>query len=71
MSDAADDTPPFLAPFWWNYQMETGSIGKVMGCLNTGWYGLFFLNDNGEMMAKCFDLFGWDVKAKYDEPIAA
>ena len=58
MSDA-DNTPPLFAPMWWNAFMESSSIGAVTSCVSYGMWGLFWLNDNGEFMAKCFDLGKW------------
>lgn len=70
MSDA-ENAPPLFAPAWWNYFMESYSIGSTFFCIYAGYWGLFWLNDNGEFMSKCFDLGGWRVKAVYDEPISA
>lgn len=52
MSDAAVDltTPPFLAPVIWNYMLEMMSSMTIISCAMYGAYGLFWLNDNGEMM---------------------
>ena len=69
MSDAAVDltTPPFLAPVIWNYMLEIMSSFTIISCAMFGSYGLFWLNDNGEMMEKCYVMYGGTLPT-YDTP---
>ena len=50
-----DDTPEgFLQPLIWNLILYAMSAGKLYFCNMVGMWGLFWLNDNGVMQAKCF-----------------
>ena len=68
MSDAVDDTPPFLGAQMWNYFVEAMNFGRMNFILSWGQYGLFWLNDNGEMAAKMMQLMGDTFNIEY-EPI--
>jgi len=45
-----------LQPLIINILLYFYSVGKLMGCNAVGAWGLFFLNDNGEMQEKCFNV---------------
>ena len=71
MSSEADlSVPPFLEPQVYNFGEELKSLGTWMVCLVFGGWGLFWLNDNGEAMEKCFKLFGGTLPV-YDQPPSA
>jgi|TARA_B110000305_G_C19208879_1_gene524840 hypothetical protein len=42
-----------LMNFFWNWLVYAISVGKLIGCNNVGLWGLFWYNDNGEMMNNC------------------
>ena len=60
MSDA-NNTPPFLGNEVWNYFMENIAIFKLLAANYIGLANCFWLNDNGEFMAKMFTLEDWKV----------
>ena len=66
MSDA-DNTPPFLGAELWNYFLENSAMGNLTTSLMIGFLNCFWLNDNGEMMAKWFELGKWEVLPIWDK----
>ena len=42
-----------LLPIW-NFIVYFVSVGKLWGCNQLGGWGLFWFNDNGEMMNACY-----------------
>ena len=53
IGDAVKDY--LLFPWLWNMFMWYAQFGMLLGCSNIGVWGLFFYNDNGEMMQACFE----------------
>lgn len=43
----------FLMMFFWNWGIYFLSVGKLLGCNAIGIWGLFWYDDNGEMMNNC------------------
>ena len=43
----------FLMNIFWNFFVYYIQVGKLMGCNYIGLWGLFWFNDNGEMMNEC------------------
>jgi hypothetical protein len=70
MSDA-DNAPPLFAPFAWNFLLELNAVGTILLNNFVGGYGLWFLNDNGEMMAKCYEMVNWKLLPVWDEAPSA
>ena len=52
--EIADANGFFLDVWVWNWLLWFMSAGKLIGCSNIGLIGLLFLNDDGEMTARCF-----------------
>ena len=69
-SEADLSTPPFLQPGIWNASLQFMAIGKFFACAFFGGQGLFWLNDNGEALQKCWDVVGGSLPV-YDEPPSA
>ena len=57
----------FLQPFIWNLILSVMSLGKLVGCNQIGIWGLFFFNDDGEMMEKCLNTGFVGASAEYYE----
>ena len=57
----------FLQPFIWNLILSQMSVFKLMMCNSVGIWGLFFFDDMGEMMEKCFTTGLQGAQAKYYE----
>ena len=55
----------FLQPLVWNYLLSSISLGKLMACNGVGLWGLFFFDDEGEMMEKCLKTGIVGAKAVY------
>lgn len=55
----------FLVNLWWNFYIFMQSMGKLTGCHNWGLWGLFWYDDNGEMMNNCFLTGGQGAQAEY------
>ena len=45
----------FFFPLLWNLYLLAMQIGKFSGCNSIGVWGLFWYNDNGEMMEACYN----------------
>ena len=43
----------FLMMFFWNWGIYLISVSKLVGCNAIGFWGLFWYDDNGEMMNNC------------------
>ena len=43
----------FLQPLIWNYVLFAIQVAKLLGCVQYGVWGLFFYNDNGELIEAC------------------
>ena len=48
-------TKGFLQPLIWNFILYYLSMGKYMGCMSVGMWGLFWYNDGGEMAEVCLN----------------
>ena len=48
----------FLQPWIWNMQLSLVQYYGSIGCMIVGVWGLFWYNDNGEMMDRCFSESG-------------
>ena len=57
----------FLQPFVWNYILSNMSLGKLVSCNAIGMWGLFWFNDDGEMMEKCLNTGTVGASAEYYE----
>ena len=57
----------FLQPFIWNFILSNISMGKLVQCNYIGLWGLFWLDDEGEMAEKCFKTGIVGAKANYYE----
>jgi len=55
----------FLVSLFWNFFIFMLSYGKMMGCNGIGMWGLFWYNDNGEMMNNCFNTAPVGANAEY------
>ena len=44
----------FLEPWIWNMNLSFIQYFGTISCIATGQWGLFFYNDGGEMMDRCF-----------------
>ena len=47
-----------LTIYVWNWLVWMNVIGGAMGCWMLGGWGLFFDDDDGEMIQKCYALWG-------------
>ena len=55
----------FLQPLVWNLILSQLSLGKLASCNSVGFWGLLFLDDDGEMMEKCLKTGLVGAKAVY------
>ena len=55
----------FLMGLLWNFIVYFISVGKLWGCNQLGGWGLFWYNDNGEMMNACFKTGPQGANAEY------
>ena len=51
---AQDESAGFLQPLIWNLVLSARSLMKLIQCNSVGMWGLFWFDDAGEMMEKCF-----------------
>ena len=63
LGDALSDG--FLEPLVWNYLVFYVQVQKLLGCNYLGFWGLFWYNDNGEMMERCLKTGIVGAKAQY------
>jgi len=47
-----------LTVYVWNWFVWMTSMSAVGGCWMNGWWGLFFDNDDGEILQACLDIVG-------------
>ena len=47
-----------LTIYFWNWYIWTQAVGNVRDCWMVGMWGLFWDNDDGLIMQKCFDMMG-------------
>ena len=52
IGDAVKDY--FFFPLLWNLFLWSNQVQALVGCNSIGVWGLFWYNDNGEMMEACF-----------------
>ena len=57
----------FLQPLIWNIILSNLSLGKLISCNQIGIWGLFWFDDDGEMMEKCLKTGLIGAKANYYE----
>ena len=57
----------FLQPLIWNIILSNLSLGKLISCNGIGIWGLFWFDDDGEMMEKCLKTGLIGAKANYYE----
>ena len=50
----ADAPVGFLEPWFWNYFLSALQYFGSVGCEGLGMFGLFWWNDGGLMMNRCF-----------------
>ena len=43
----------FLMQFLWNWFIYFMQVGKLLGCNGVGLWGLFWYDDNGDMINNC------------------
>ena len=67
MAEFNETTESFLWPLLWNFVLYDFSHFKMSFCNYAGMWGLFWYNDNGEMMDKCFEIGLVGVRAEYVE----
>jgi|TARA_B110001450_G_scaffold200253_1_gene189173 hypothetical protein len=57
----------FLQPLIWNIILSNMSLAKIVQCNGVGIWGLFWFDDDGEMMEKCLKTGLVGAKAEYYE----
>lgn len=61
----ADAPAGFLEPWFWNFFLAMQQYFGTLGCQGIGLFGLFWWNDGGLMMNRCF-LIGGGVVMNYE-----
>ena len=57
----------FFFPLLWNLFLWQTQVSKLMGCNQIGVWGLFWYNDNGEMMEACLNTGLTGAQAQFIE----
>ena len=66
MLEVAAAQPGFLQPLQWNLVLFMFSVGKMLMCNMFGMWGLFWYNDDGEMMEACLTTGIVGARAEYE-----
>ena len=47
-----------IATYWWNWAIYSKAMSSIVNCWMFGWWDLFFADDDGTAIDRCFQLLG-------------